>query len=206
MSWLANGATWNSVVSWTLSSVSACRCCYCYSNTNFTDVNTTYQIPKGGYIQTAWHNTGVRSDSGKAQLQRLVQPLIELKKGVGICTSRTTVISLSVLLRADCRAFVTFQPVQWSYQFSSTISSNKYALFVPQFVTCEWTYCGWLRCLLEVAEYCLECSLQNVMRNSSDLYLPSVHLSKVQKGVYHSGIKVFNCLPPRIKSLSGDVM
>jgi len=43
-------------------------------------------------------------------------------------------------------------------------------------------------------------------RNSSDLYLPSVHLSKVQKGVYHSGIKVFNCLPPRIKSLSGDMM
>ena len=43
-------------------------------------------------------------------------------------------------------------------------------------------------------------------RNSSDLYLLSVHLSKVQKGVYHSGIKVFNCLPPGIKSLSGDMM
>jgi len=43
-------------------------------------------------------------------------------------------------------------------------------------------------------------------RNSSDLYLPSLHLSKVQKEVYHSGIKVFNCLPPRIKSSSGDVM
>ena len=28
-------------------------------------------------------------------------------------------------------------------------------------------------------------------RNCSDLYLPSVHLTKVQKGVYHSGIKVF---------------
>jgi len=28
-------------------------------------------------------------------------------------------------------------------------------------------------------------------KNSSDLYLPSAHLSKVQKGVYHSGIKVF---------------
>jgi len=41
-------------------------------------------------------------------------------------------------------------------------------------------------------------------RHCSDLYLPSVHLSKVQKGVYHSGIKVFNCLPPRIKSLSSD--
>jgi hypothetical protein len=42
-------------------------------------------------------------------------------------------------------------------------------------------------------------------RHSSDLYLPSAHLSKVQKGVYHSGIEVFYCLPPRIKSLSNDV-
>jgi hypothetical protein len=42
-------------------------------------------------------------------------------------------------------------------------------------------------------------------RHCSDLYLPSVHLSKVQKAVYHSGIKVFNCLLPRIKSLSSDI-
>ena len=39
-------------------------------------------------------------------------------------------------------------------------------------------------------------------RNSSDLYLPSVHLSKVQKAVYHSGIQIFNCLTP----ISGDMM
>jgi len=43
------------------------------------------------------------------------------------------------------------------------------------------------------------------IRHCSDLYLPSMHLSKVQKGVYHSGIKVFNCLPPRIKSLFSDM-
>ena len=42
-------------------------------------------------------------------------------------------------------------------------------------------------------------------RNSTDLYVPPVHLSKVQKGAYHSGVKVFNCLPLRIKSLSGAV-
>ena len=42
-------------------------------------------------------------------------------------------------------------------------------------------------------------------RQCSDLYLPSVHLTKVQKRVYHSGIKVFNCLPTGIKGLSGDV-
>jgi len=42
-------------------------------------------------------------------------------------------------------------------------------------------------------------------RHCSDLYLPSVHLTKLQKGVYHSGIKVFNCLPTGIKGLSGDV-
>ena len=31
-------------------------------------------------------------------------------------------------------------------------------------------------------------------RHCSDLYLPSVHLTKVQKGVCHSGINIFNCL------------
>ena len=42
-------------------------------------------------------------------------------------------------------------------------------------------------------------------RRCSNLYLPSGNLTKVQKGVYHSGIKVFNCLPTGIKGLSGDV-
>ena len=42
-------------------------------------------------------------------------------------------------------------------------------------------------------------------RHCSDLYLPSTRLSRVQKGVYHTGTKVFNCLPPRIKSLSSDM-
>ena len=42
-------------------------------------------------------------------------------------------------------------------------------------------------------------------RHCSDLHLPSVHLAKVQKGVYYSGIDVFNCLPAEIKGLSGDI-
>jgi len=42
-------------------------------------------------------------------------------------------------------------------------------------------------------------------RHCSDLHLPSVHLTKVQKGVYYSGINVFNCLPAEIKGLSGDI-
>ena len=42
-------------------------------------------------------------------------------------------------------------------------------------------------------------------RHSSDLHQPPVKLTKVQKGVYYSGIKVFNCLPTNIRSLSNDV-
>jgi len=42
-------------------------------------------------------------------------------------------------------------------------------------------------------------------RSCSDLYLTLAYLTKVQKGVYHSGIRIFNCLPAGIKSLSGDV-
>jgi len=32
-----------------------------------------------------------------------------------------------------------------------------------------------------------------------------IFLGPIQKGVYHSGIKVFNFLPTGIKSLSGDI-
>jgi len=36
-------------------------------------------------------------------------------------------------------------------------------------------------------------------RHCSDLYLPSVHLSKVQKAVYHSGIKSLQLLVSKDK-------
>ena len=39
----------------------------------------------------------------------------------------------------------------------------------------------------------------------SDLYAPSVKLTKYQKGVYYSGIKIFNHLPQIIKNLSWNV-
>jgi hypothetical protein len=39
-------------------------------------------------------------------------------------------------------------------------------------------------------------------RHCSHLYLHTAHMNWVQKGVDHSGIKVFNCLPTRINSLS----
>ena len=42
-------------------------------------------------------------------------------------------------------------------------------------------------------------------RHCSDLHLPSVDLTKVQKVVYHSGIKIFNYLTTRIKGFSKDV-
>ena len=42
-------------------------------------------------------------------------------------------------------------------------------------------------------------------RHCSDLHLPSVRLTKAQKGVYYSGIDVFNSLPAEIKGLSGDI-
>ena len=39
----------------------------------------------------------------------------------------------------------------------------------------------------------------------SDLYPPSIKLTKYQKGVYYSGIKIFNHLPQNIKNLSWNV-
>jgi thiamine pyrophosphokinase len=39
----------------------------------------------------------------------------------------------------------------------------------------------------------------------SDLYPPSIKLTKYQKGLYYSGIKIFSHLPQNIKNLSWNV-
>jgi hypothetical protein len=41
-------------------------------------------------------------------------------------------------------------------------------------------------------------------RQTSDLYEPTANLTIYQKGVYYSGIKIYNHLPTAIKELSGD--
>jgi hypothetical protein len=35
--------------------------------------------------------------------------------------------------------------------------------------------------------------------------MPNMNLTKYQKGVYYTGIKLFNNLPPKIKSLNHDI-
>jgi hypothetical protein len=42
-------------------------------------------------------------------------------------------------------------------------------------------------------------------QHGSDLHPPLTNLTKLQKGVFYSGIKIFNCLPQNIKNLSNDV-
>jgi hypothetical protein len=42
-------------------------------------------------------------------------------------------------------------------------------------------------------------------RHALDLHPPTNNLVKVQKDVYYSGIKIYNCLPQDIKNWSGDV-
>jgi hypothetical protein len=42
-------------------------------------------------------------------------------------------------------------------------------------------------------------------QHRSDLHPPSIKVSKYQKGVYYSEIKIFNYLPQKIKDLSGNV-
>ena len=41
-------------------------------------------------------------------------------------------------------------------------------------------------------------------RNIYNLHLPSLHLTVFQMGVHYAGIKVFNYLPPSIKSIASD--
>jgi len=42
-------------------------------------------------------------------------------------------------------------------------------------------------------------------RHKSSLYPPLLWLTKYQKGVYYTGIKIYNCLPLKIKELSGKI-
>lgn len=42
-------------------------------------------------------------------------------------------------------------------------------------------------------------------RHKSNLHPPLPRLTKYQKGVYYTGIKIFNCLPPKIKQLTGNI-
>jgi hypothetical protein len=41
--------------------------------------------------------------------------------------------------------------------------------------------------------------------HKSNLYPPLLRLTKYQKGVYYTGIKIYNCLPLKIKELSGNI-
>ena len=41
-------------------------------------------------------------------------------------------------------------------------------------------------------------------KQTSNLYLPTANLAMCQKGVYYSGIKIYNHLPTVIEDLSGD--
>jgi hypothetical protein len=42
-------------------------------------------------------------------------------------------------------------------------------------------------------------------RHKASLYPPLLRLTKYQKAVYYTGIKVYNCLPLKIKELSGNL-
>ena len=62
---------------------------------------------------------------------------------------------------------------------------------------------------IEMAGYTLYDHKTNYIRHElrimGILHLPAVHLTKVQKGIYYSGAKVFNSLPHSIKCLSYEI-
>jgi hypothetical protein len=41
-------------------------------------------------------------------------------------------------------------------------------------------------------------------RQNSNLFFPSISLTKVQKGAYYLGIRIFNHLPAKLKELIND--
>jgi hypothetical protein len=50
-------------------------------------------------------------------------------------------------------------------------------------------------------EYFANSEIHNInTRHTSNLQLPGAHLNIYQKGVYYSGVKIFNSLPQNIKT------
>jgi hypothetical protein len=47
--------------------------------------------------------------------------------------------------------------------------------------------------------------IHNIYVRDTDIHGPTTNLSKYQKGVYCTGIKLFNNLPPTIKCLTRDI-
>jgi hypothetical protein len=54
-------------------------------------------------------------------------------------------------------------------------------------------------------QYFANSEIHNInTRHTSDLHLPRIHLNIYQKGVYYSGIKIFNSLPRDIKAYTDN--
>ena len=54
-------------------------------------------------------------------------------------------------------------------------------------------------------QYFVNSEIHNInTRHTSNLHLPRTHLSIYQKGVYYSGIKIFNSLPRDIKTYTDN--
>jgi len=58
----------------------------------------------------------------------------------------------------------------------------------------------------KIGEFISNSKIRSInIHHRSDLYSPSMKLTKYQKGVYYSGIKIFSYLPQNIKNLSWNV-
>jgi len=42
-------------------------------------------------------------------------------------------------------------------------------------------------------------------RSANNFYLPTINLTKYQKGAYYTGIKIFNYLPAHIKNVANEI-
>jgi hypothetical protein len=88
--------------------------------------------------------------------------------------------------RASCRELFT--------KFNILLLASKFLLSLSSFVADN------------TETFQTNSDIHNIStRYRYNLHVPKTNLSKYQKGVYYSGIKLFNNLPPTIKSLNHDI-
>jgi hypothetical protein len=108
--------------------------------------------------------------------------------------------------------------MSWPCRWCDWIKNNSYGMsidvwfvsfsnfIIPSIVP----YSCWLFSMCcakaDIKEFASDCEVHSVnTRHRSDLYPPPKKLTRYQKWVYYSGIKIFNHLPQNIKSLSSNV-
>jgi hypothetical protein len=97
-----------------------------------------------------------------------------------------------------------FKPVQFKHDLKQTYGHVWYLNILPFYS--QYILSIAMFVVKNMDTFTLNSDIQSIhTRQGSDLRYPTYKLTKVQKGVYCSGIKIYNNLPQNLKNMTNDV-